>query len=123
MKPDLRDPRTRHLLTAALILLVGLVAAVAIFVRAGSAPETLLELSPETSKKYLRDLEMYGGTANVLSVQLTAWFESLWHGRRLAYTTAVLSVLCSLAYLFFTVVLPPAADVEPSDPDAPGPGR
>ncbi len=108
------DPRTRHYLLAAAILLAGLITAVVIYLRAGSAPETLLELSPETSKKYLRDLELYGGTANVLAVQFQTWFDGLWHGRRLAYTVAVISALTSLGYVFFAVVLPPYRD-----PDAP----
>jgi len=109
------DHRRRHLSVAAAILLAGLVAATFIYLRAGGGAEALLELSPETSKKYLRDLEMYGGTANVLAVEFSAWFAGLWHGRRLAYTTATLSFLGSLAYLFFTLVLPPYED--PGEPE------
>ncbi len=104
------DPRTRHYLIAGIILLAGLIGAVVIYLRAGSAPDTLLEFSPETSKKYLRDLQLYGGTANVLAVQFQTWFDGLWHGRSLAYTVAVISVVASLGYVFFTVVLPPYRD-------------
>ncbi len=114
MQRSFADPRTRHYLIAGTVLLAGLIGAIVIYLRAGSAPATLLELSPETSKKYLRDLELYGGTANVLAVQLQAWFDGLWHGRRLAYTVAVLSAVTSLGYVFFAVVLPPLRD-----PDTP----
>ncbi len=118
MRTRFADPRTRHYLIAAIILLAGLIAAVVISLRAGSAPETLLELSPETSKKFLRDLELYGGTANVLAVQFQTWFDGLWHGRSLAYTVAVISVVASLGYVFFTVVLPPYRD--PNTPEDQG---
>ena len=108
MRSSLRDPRTRHLAVAAAIVIVGLASAAVIFIRAsGGTPEGLLELSADTSKKYLRDLEMYGGTANVLAVEFSAWFGSLWHGRRLAYTVATLSLVGALAYVFFTLILPP----------------
>ena len=110
MRTRFADPRTRHYLIAATILLAGLIGAVVIYLRAGSAPDTLLEFSPETSKKYLRDLEFYGGTANVLAVQFQTWFDGLWHGRSLAYTVAVISVVASLGYVFFAVVLPPYRD-------------
>ena len=114
MPRRLADPRTRHYLVAAAILLAGLIGAIVIYLRAGSAPGALMEFSPETSKKYLRDLELYGGTANVLAVQFQTWFAGLWRGRALAYTVAVLSALASLGYVFFAVVLPPLRD-----PDAP----
>jgi len=113
MRSALCNPRTRHLAIAAAIVVAGLASAAAIFIRAaGGSPEALLELSPDTSKKYLRDLEMYGGTANVLAVEFSAWFGSLWHGRRLAYTVATLSLLGALAYVFFTLVLPPGENGE-----------
>jgi hypothetical protein len=110
MRSRFVDPRTHHYLIAAIILLAGLIGAIVIYLRAGSAPDTLLELSPETSKKYLRDLELYGGTANVLAVQFQTWFDSLWHGRSLAYTVAVISAVASLGYVFFAAVLPPYRD-------------
>jgi hypothetical protein len=112
------DPRTRHYLIAAIILLAGLIGAIVIYLRAGNAPDILLEFSPETSKKYLRDLELYGGTANVLAVQFQTWFDGLWHGRSLAYTVAVISAVTSLGYVFFAVVLPPYRD--PNTPEDQG---
>jgi hypothetical protein len=99
--------RTRHHLVAALILLAGLAAATVIYLRAGSSPDELLEFSPDTSKTYLRDLQLYGGTANVLAVKLQTWFDGLWHGRSLAYTVGVLAAGVSAAYLFFAVVFAP----------------
>lgn len=114
MERRFADPRTRHYLIAAIILFAGLIGAIVIYLRAGLAPDTLMEFSPETSKKYLRDLELYGGTANVLAVQFQAWFAGLWRGRALAYTVAAISAITALGYVFFAVVLPPLRD-----PDAP----
>jgi hypothetical protein len=71
------EPRNRPYLIAAIILLVGLGSAIVIYLTAGAVPDTLLELSPDSSKKYLRDLQLYGGTANVLAVELMDWFNGL----------------------------------------------
>lgn len=107
MRLQLDEPRRRAYLIAAILLLVGLGIAVVIYLRAGSVPATLPEFSADYSKRYLRDLEMYGGAGNVLATELRVWFDSLWHGKRLAYTVAVITVLVSLGYVFFTVCLPP----------------
>lgn len=117
---DLNEPRNRPYLIAAIILLVGFGSAVAIYLTAATVPDTLLEFSPDTSKKYLRDLQLYGGTANVLAAELMDWFNGLWHGRSLAFTVAVIAVAVCLGYLFFAVHLPDdASDDSPGD-DNPG---
>ncbi len=119
MRGWLADSRRRHGLVAAAILMGGLVAAVAVYITADAAPADLPELSPDTSKKYLRDLELYGGTANVLAVQLETWLQSLWRGRRLAYTVAAISLAVALGYFFFTVALPPCEGPDRAGPTAP----
>ena len=48
---------------------------------------------PLESKKYLHDLELYGGKANILFTEFRDWFAGLWYGRNLAYTVAVLTVI------------------------------
>ena len=55
---------------------------------------------PEDSKKYLRDMELYGGKANVLMDQFRRWFIGLWHGKSLAYTIAVISIFMSLGTFY-----------------------
>jgi hypothetical protein len=116
MKWNLTEPRNRPYLIAAIILLVGLGSAIVIYLTAGTAPDTLLELSPDSSKKYLRDLQLYGGTANVLAVELMDWLNGLWHGRSLAFTVAVITVAVCLGYLFFAVLLPRyASEDTPAD--------
>lgn len=81
-----------------------------IYLTAKPAPGTLLEFSADTSKRYMRGLQRYGGTANVLATELTDWFNGLWHGRSLAFTVAVITLLVCLGYLFFAVRLPVDAD-------------
>ena len=77
---------------AAGVLIVGLASAIGIYLFA--APPTDDALSDyEQSRAYIHALELYGGKANVLAVKVTKWFDSLWHGTRLAYTVACSSVL------------------------------
>ncbi len=42
-------------------------------------------------------MELYGGKANILAAELLDWFQSLWHGQRLAATLACLTVLSAAA--------------------------
>ncbi len=48
--------------------------------------------APDESKRYLQDVERYGGKAAVVADEFNRWFARLWHGRQLAYTLAALSV-------------------------------
>ena len=73
------------------ILVVGLASAVWIYVTGGPVADD--PLGRDDSKAYLRNMELYGGQANVLAAQFTTWFQSLWHGRSLAYTVGVLTLL------------------------------
>jgi hypothetical protein len=75
----------------AAILVVGLGSALAIYVTAGPVADDPLGL--QDSRPYLRAMELYGGKANILAAELLDWFQSLWHGRRLAATVACITVL------------------------------
>jgi hypothetical protein len=100
-----RSQRLRWLSIA--ILVAGFVSAIAIYIRAGAKPENPLGYDPLDTKKYVRDLEMYGGKANVLATQIREWFVGLWHGTNLAFTVAVLTVLLVLVIRFLSIPLPP----------------
>ncbi len=81
-------------LASAIILAAGLAVSVIIYLTAGAAPETVL--GPGFySKEYLRELETYGGTLNVLAAEFMQWFDGLWRGRQLAFTAAFISVIIS----------------------------
>lgn len=99
------------------ILAAGLTAAAGAWVAAVARPADPLSEQLE-SKKYLHDLQMYGGTANVLAAQFREWFAGLWSGRNLAYTIAVLTVLTVVVYRFFAV-----PDDEDEDEAAASPRR
>jgi len=79
-------------------LIVGLTAALGVYLFAARSPNDMLAYEIEHSKQYQRTLELYGGKANVLAVEFTQWFDSLWHGARLAYTVACATVLCAAGF-------------------------
>ena len=117
------SPRSRHLLIAAAIVLAGGVAATVVYLRAVDEAPAPMEFSATTSKQYRHDLEVFGGTANVLSAQFMDWFNSLWHGRSLAYTVAVIAAFAALAYLFVTEVAAPLPADEGRGGTAGGPSE
>jgi len=98
------------------ILVVGLAAAAVIYFVNGPPNAPGFEL--EESKKYLREMEVVGGKANLLATQLRHWFDGLWHGRSLALTVAVISVLAALAYEFLATPLPASARGDAARDDA-----
>jgi hypothetical protein len=99
-----RDAEARVRFVKRAILLVGFASAVVIFF-VNAAPGTSgYEL--EDSKKYLRDVEVVGGQANLVATDFRHWLDGLWHGRTLAFTVAVLTVLLALAWDFFATPMP-----------------
>jgi hypothetical protein len=48
------------------------------------------------TKKYVHDLQLYGGNAAVLSDQFIRWFTGLWQGESLAYTVGFITAAISL---------------------------
>ena len=97
-------------LLSAVILVVGLGGAVLIYQSAANEEDVISNyevgegaaypIIPEYSKKYQRDLELYGGKGNVLATQFRRWFAGLWHGRTLAYILASWTVLVSFGVLY-----------------------
>src|ERR1035438_373202 len=82
------------------LLAAGLGAAAAIYLLAAPAGGNPLGYEPEDTKKYLRDLEMFGGKMNILATGFSRWWGSLWHGRSLAYTVAWLTAFLAFAFWF-----------------------
>ncbi len=115
---SLKNPDRRKLLyiCAGAVLVAGLVCSALIYtasvyysnsVRAYESGEGAYLPSPDNSKQYLRELELYGGTANVLAYELRTWFDGLWHGKSLAYTIIFITVLVSSG-LFYAARLTPS---------------
>jgi hypothetical protein len=64
-------------------------------------------VAPADSKAYQRELERFGGKANVLAAELDRWFASLWHGRKLAFTVAFIAGVVSLTLYLYAKYLAP----------------
>ena len=104
-------------LVGTIILLAGLGSSVLIYELSGDRSASVLgyedaggsvyPILPEDSKQYLRGLELYGGTANVLADELRRWFAGLWHGQSLAFTVAFITVLVSWGIFYTARRLPP----------------
>lgn len=81
-----------------ILLAAGLAAAVMIYVAQPFVHDGGGQYSP--TKRDLYQIEKIGGKSTVLGVELNSWFSSLWHGRRLAYTVAFLSIAGFVACLW-----------------------
>jgi hypothetical protein len=94
---DTQDQHTplqiRLYLASAVILLVGLIGAVIIFVAAPAEDSAEQIYGVTNNQQYLRELQRIGGTAEVAMAEFHQWFNSLWHGKPLAYTVAFLCVV------------------------------
>jgi len=82
------------------ILAAGLGAALAIYLLSAPGGPNPLGFEPEDSKKYLRDLELYGGKVNLLATQIRGAWNGLWQGRGLAFTVGGLTILLAFAFWF-----------------------
>jgi len=116
MKWRTANPQAFLYLVSAIILLAGLSSSVLIYELSGDRSASVLgyedaggsvyPILPEDSKQYLRGMELYGGTANVLADELRRWFAGLWHGKSLAFTVAFITILVSSG-VFYIARRPP----------------
>ena len=83
---------------AVVMLTAGLAGALVIYLTAGSPGENSMVSEFEGSKRFIHDLELYGGKANVIADRLTRWFDGLWRGKSLAFTVAFISAAVSAGY-------------------------
>jgi hypothetical protein len=110
MKWKTTNQQTRLYLISAIILLVGLNGSIWIYLAAANDSKQVFGyetaggnaylITPENSKKYVHDLELYGGKANVLANEFMSWFAGLWHGKSLALTVACITIFISLGVFF-----------------------
>jgi len=87
-------------LIAGSVLTAGLGAALAIYLLVAPGGANPLGFEPEDSKKYLRDMEVYGGKGNVLASQIRGAWSGLWHGRNLAFTVGGLTIILAIVFWF-----------------------
>ena len=100
MRPFNLDPSQLRFLSY-VIFTLGICIAIFIYVTASPTPHHPLGYDPFASKKYVRDLELYGGKVNILAVEFRQWFDRLWRGQNLSYTIAFITVI--LSYLFWFI--------------------
>jgi len=108
--------QSRLNLIGAIILLVGLVSAILIYLTAENdskkvlgyevAGEGVYPITPEDSRMYVHDLELFGGKAAVLANEFRNWFVGLWHGKSLAFTVACISIFISFGVFFIAKHIP-----------------
>lgn len=109
MKWKIADKRAGLYFIGAIILLVGLGSAAFIYQAALNDPNSasgyeviggfIYPSGGENSKKYMHDLELYGGKSAVLADEFMRWFAGLWHGTSLAFTVACISIIISLGFI------------------------
>jgi hypothetical protein len=97
--------RRVHLI-AVLIFLSGMSASAAIYFSAEDSSNNTFVDQFENSKLYRHNLEVIGGKMNVLADEFSRWFISLWHGRSLALTVAVITVFLSFTLFIVASYLP-----------------
>ncbi len=101
----------------AIVLAVGLLAAIGIYVTATDeitslqgyeiSGGTVRAITADSSRRYRHELERNGGKMAVLMDDFLRWFGGLWHGRQLAYTLAFLAMAVSLLCFWLADSLTP----------------
>ena len=94
----MRPPKIQRI--TVLLLALGFGSALAIYLTAQPVVIDPLLGDPMASKKYLRELRVIGGQGNVVASEFMDWFAGLWHGRSLAGTVAVITVVVVLIFRF-----------------------
>ena len=121
----MKNRRTCLNLIGAIILVVGLASAILIHRKAENDSRdvsgyeqgsgSVYPVKPEDSKKYLRDMELYGGKANVLVDEFRRWFVGLWHGESLAFTVGCISIFISFGIFYAANHVPSSLESDMSN--------
>jgi hypothetical protein len=121
--PFRSTPHGRLRLAGIVVLVVGLLAALCVYLVAANGPGgadaagyrivngQAYPVALDDASNELRELERLGGKAASQTYRFNHWLGSLWHGERLAYTLAVLSVALSLMCFYIAGLM--AEDVAP----------
>jgi hypothetical protein len=125
--------RTRLNLISAIILVAGLGSSALIYHRAvnlsdsasgyETADGTILPISPEDSRMYRHNLEVYGGKLNVMMDDFRRWVAGLWQGKSLAVIIACTTIIISYGFFYAAnyVTQPLGSDGHPeNNPDGTG---
>ena len=131
----IKNMRLRKILylSSAVVLLVGLSSSVVIYRAAmnDSTSDSSYEFiggfvypaEGGNTKKYVHDLQLYGGNAAVLADEFMRWFTGLWRGETLAYTIGFITVSLSLVLFLIAWRAPSRSAGSPPDDDRVGQDR
>lgn len=110
------DLQTRFYAGGLAVLIAGLCGAVAIWLTAGDDPGPAYQfvvvdgktypIAPDQSKRYMREVQRFGGKAGVLFDQFDRWFAGLWRGRSLAVTIGWIAVFLSVGLFLLGWIQP-----------------
>src|SRR5262245_20845990 len=118
--------RKRLMVSAALVAVLGLSSALAVYLRAGDdgdpdenvqivvADGKVYRIPLASTKIYRRDLERFGGTAAVLADDLSRWFAGLWRGRSLAVTLVWITAFATAGLFLLARRLPAGSGIRGS---------
>jgi hypothetical protein len=101
------------------VLVIGLAAAAFVYALAGNDRDAEIAAEISGGRMYQHNLELMGGKLGVVLADVNDWFASLWHGRRLASTIAVISIAAAAACFWVSHLMSFDAprDSNPSDRD------
>jgi hypothetical protein len=81
-------------LSGAVVLVLGLAGAAFVYATAADEEFDATEATfSSASKPYRHELERFGGKSSIMADDFMQWFAGLWHGKRLARTLLVLSIV------------------------------
>lgn len=78
------------------ILVIGFGSSVFIYLFAKPESANPLGYDPLSTKMYIHELQVYGGSWNVMAAEFQQWFASLWYGKSLAYTIACITLFLAI---------------------------
>jgi hypothetical protein len=92
------------------VLFAGLLAAEAVYFLAASDDESDVASAMTHTKIYQHNMELVGGKAAILAGGFADWFASLWHGQRLAWVIAIVTVVVAAVCFFVGWLQGPPVD-------------
>ena len=118
-------------LSSAVILLAGLSSSIWIYRAAMNAATSdssyefiggfVYPAEGGNTKRYVHDLQLYGGNAAVLADEFIRWFNGLWRGESLAYTVGFITAAISL--VLFLIAWSDSYNIAGGPPDRAGQNR
>jgi len=105
-----KQPLARHEVIrywGAGILVIGLVAAALIYVFASEDRDFEVAAEIAGGRMYQHNLELMGGKLGVVLADVDDWLASLWRGKRLAVTIAVLAIVTGAGCFWIASLMAP----------------